>query len=82
MIYNSRGATEASTVALKEDVDVDWSLKPFRDLFEARELSEDDVEDVEVVVKTGAGKLLCFKWSQHIYQRPWKESPRSRKGAS
>ena len=38
-------------MALKEDVEeVDWSLKPFRDLFEAREASEDDVEDVEVVV--------------------------------
>ena len=38
-------------MALKEDVDeVDWSLNPFRDLFEAREASEDDVEDVEVVV--------------------------------
>ena len=48
---NSTGATEELKVALKEVVDVvDWSQKPFGDLSKAKEVIEDDDEDVREVV--------------------------------
>ena len=47
------------TVALKETVEeVDWSQNTFGDLSEAKEVLDDDDEDVGEVVKTGAGRLL------------------------
>ena len=49
-IYSSREATEASTRAVKGDVEkvVDWSPEPLGELSEAREEAVDDEKDEEV----------------------------------
>ena len=47
------------TVALKDTVEeVDWSHNTFGDLSEAREVLDDNDEDVREVVRQGAGRLL------------------------
>ena len=47
-----------NTVALKETVEeVDWSQNTFGDLSEAKEVLDDDDEDVGEDVKTGAGQV-------------------------
>ena len=52
MICNSREVTDVHTVALKEDVEeVDWSQNTFGDLSEAKEVLDDDDEDVGEVVR-------------------------------
>ena len=46
-------------VALKETVEkVDWSQNTFGDLCEAKEVLDDNDEDVGEVVRQGAGRLL------------------------
>ena len=51
-IYSSREAIEASTKALKGDVEeaVDWSQETLGDLSEAREETVDDENEVAEVV--------------------------------
>ena len=51
-ICNSREVTEVHAVALKETVEkVDWSQNTFGDLSEAREVLDDNDEDVGEVVR-------------------------------
>ena len=49
-IYSSREVVEASTIALKGDVEevVDWSQEPLGELSEAREDTVGDEKDEEI----------------------------------
>ena len=55
------------TVALKDTVEeVDWSHNTFGDLSEAREVLDDNDEDVREVVRQGAGRLLGLVVPAHL----------------
>ena len=67
------------TVALKETVEeVDWSQNTFGDLSEAKEVLDDDDEDVGEVVKTGTGRLLGLVVPAHL-SKTLEENPRADK---
>ena len=58
------------TVALKDTVEeVDWSHNTFGDLSEAREVLDDNDEDVREVVRQGAGRLLGLVVPAHIISK-------------
>ena len=69
-------------VALKETVEeVDWSQNTFGDLSEAKEVLDDDDEDVGEVVRQGAGRLLGLGSPSTFIKDLGRES-KSRTGAS
>ena len=67
------------TVALKETVEeVDWNQNTFETCPEAKEVLDDDDEDVGEVVKTGAGRLLGLVVPAHL-SKTLEENPRAEK---